>query len=309
MNKITRQIFRSWNIYEETPLIMPTPYKISKFLKASPGAVYKEWKTLFSTGFIKKVILMPSDAIARRTEILFPCTADDTPWKVIDILQEPYFMESMHIYHVYHIKGIPEKINKNRWIGDVRIINSSTKTLGNQIKLILNGIIENDDIITFSNNRDKNSTYDGRDATTSLIPYLAYKDIYKLKLKDIADGVGISTKTVSRKLEKAILNGDLVYFPVLNQAVLAGDNIFICDLFNSEINSGNELLNRFSNMPLVYERYLLFHFNTNSIHILLYYNTIEELETCVNELRTLSSTFIITTNFKMYFNDNVVLDI
>ncbi len=307
MNKIMREILRSWNTYGETTLIRPTPYKISKFLNVTSSMVYKEWKTLFSTGFIKKVILRPSDRFAGRAYVFFSHEVNNTPKEIINVLKKPYFVENINICHIYSTAGIPEQINKNRWMSHIEIINSSSKTLNKQIELVFNGIIKNDDVIMLGNT-ERDSTCNEDNITKQLISSLAYKDIYAFTLNDIADSLKISTRTVSRKLEKIIFNGDLTYFPVLNQSVPTNNNIFTCYLFNSKISSGNELLKKFSNMPLVYERYLLFYFTNNYINIILYYNTTEELETCINELMTISASIITASNFKRYFNDDVIFE-
>ncbi len=307
MDKDLREIFRFWNIDRRKNLLIPTPYKISKILEVAPKTIYKSWDNLFSTGFLQKVILIPSDKIARRESILITSINNGSPMKIIDKINKTYFLEMVHFGYIYHTQNIFSPVDRDRYIYSLRVINSSEAVALDQAMIIMNGLASNDNM--FITGPEKYSTEKLDSITKQIISTIAYKDLYKINFKDIAGKLNVSPRTVGRKFENIMLKGYLTNFPILNQCKLSGYNIFVSTIFNAGITSPDELLDKLSGLSLVYNRYLLYRFTTMYITILFYYKTMEELDTCIEELGGLFSSIVTTTRFNTYFNDHVTLDI
>ncbi len=306
MDKISREIFRFWNINREKNLLIPTPYRISEFLGVLPKTVYKSWDKLFSTGFIQKIILIPSDKIARREHVLVTSINNCFPIKIIGSIKKTYFLEMLHAVHIYYTQNVPAPIDGGRSIYSLEVINSSRAIALDQAVNIMNGIASNDDMLIAGERKYCAEKLDN--ITGQIISAIAYKDLYKIKFKEIADKLNVSPRTISRKFEDIMLKGYLVNFPILDQSKLSGYNIFVSSIFNTGITSPDELLDKLSGLSMAYGKYLFYQFATRYINILFYYKTMEELDTIIVELGSLFSSIIISTRFSTYFNDNVILD-
>ncbi|SMD30177.1 hypothetical protein [Picrophilus oshimae] len=195
MDEITRTIFRSWNWPNEefnTFSTRPTPYNISKYNYINPGAVYKSWHILVDSGYIKKLALIPSNEIVARQVILIPGNSIKIS-KIFDRLSGIYFIESMHLGHIYESSGI-FSINAS-WVFIIEILNSPLNILDKNIRII-NDMLNNEYNILKITNYDYN--FSMPDYLKDLYNSIAYKDIYDINLKVISDRIKKSVKTVNR---------------------------------------------------------------------------------------------------------------
>ncbi len=303
MDEVTRSIFRSWiwpNERFNTFSSRPTPYNISKHNYINPASVYKAWHNLIDTGYIKKLVMMPSDAIASRQLLLIPGDSIKIS-EVFNRLSGIYFIESMHLGHVYESSGI-FSMNAS-WLVILEIINSPFKLLDKNIRII-------NDMLNGKFNIIKATSFDYNfkmpENLNELYNYFAYKNIYDINLKNISEKFKKSLKTINRWTNYMLQNGYFYLTPIIDQKMLSKgflQNIFVVSL---KLDDNKNLQNILNSMPMASQRYLLLR-NIGDISVILfYYENIDELDECMFEISKKFRDFAVITRFTSNFNSDLL---
>ena len=309
MDKAIKTIFRSWNWPSDdsdTFSKRPTPYHISKNSYLNPGSVYKAWNTIFSKGFVRKVIFLPSSNLARRSTAMIMDITKKELDTVVEKLSDVYFVEMTHTGHVYDATGEMGGMKDIGWILILELIDTSSDLLPKQVK-ILSEIIGNCYSINVMYRDNAFDDIKLDQVSSHLSRNISYKSIYDVDAGILSQELGKSRRTVIRKLDLLLRERCFTAFPVLNQAAISGFSVFVVDIKIPDDSNALKVFQEALRLPSVFENYLLYRNDNTTLLLLLSYNSIAELEKCVEELHSAFSDFMVVTRFETFLNKNLNL--
>lgn len=309
MDDITREIFRSWNWPEQGLSKFsqrPTPYNISKFRDFHPSSVYRHFNELFEAGYVRKVVFLPSDPVVKRKAIVLTGARYDEVSKLVSRMKEFPFLEMIHYAHVYRAFGAMEHLTFGDTIISAELIYSNDEQVVKQSNLLSNSLNDGVAVTVLPFNNVKSEV--NVDSKLMLLARnIAYRDIYRTRLSDIASESKISIRTAEQRMDTLLARRLSIAFPLLNQSIIKGFNVAVVtipSLENHDLVSVREMV---MGLETISQRYLLYRHMDGSLNMLLYSESPGELDRCVEELRSLFRTFAVLTRFETYLNDYVVL--
>jgi len=307
MDLLTKEIIRSWNWPSENKSDFskkPTPYNISKNLGIGASLVYKRWKNLFETGFVKKVILLPHDSLVGRQTIIFS-DVEPSDWKQLLLnMENAYFLEKAHFYHTYDAHGTLNKLKNPSRIIMAELINSAQDFKLIQAKLLLS-IMQRDIKIIDLPHFNFYSTISINQKLIPVIRKLSYSNLYALKLKEISPSFNISTRTLNRWMNLVLKEQGLRAFSVLDQAVISGFNTFVLTVPLGNNQDEGSILRQLMRIDLISHNYLAYRIINGLLNVVVYYDFPNELDKCVDEISGFFNDYAIFYRHQTYFNQFV----
>ncbi len=312
MNQATRAIFRSWNWPNKdnnTFSSKPTPYSIYKNYKISPTTAYSAWESLFDNGFVKDVLLMPSNLVAARTNGLIIGALPQHVEKLKSLIKELYFLELVHYGNVYSATGVMEPLMRSGTIISIELVQLPRDVNRKNMKILME-ILKDDQLnLTFRDPVVKDVDFD-LDKYWYLLKEIYYHSLYKVDLDEIAERNKKSPKTVRRHMDQLLQMDALFAYPILDQKTISGFNLFVLNIAlmpGEDINKFSEVL--FSESTLTNRRYLLHRIVDDGMVMLLYYERLSEIDEIMNEFRKYFISMSSLTNFYTLVNPWVTLGI
>ena len=307
MDKTMKTIFRSWNwpSNENNSFSKrPTPYNISRTNCINPGTVYRSWNFMFDRGYVSNVILRPTSIMIERNFAVIVNVPKEEVDIIISKFSKAYFVEMIHTGLVFEASGVFRDVGYTGRILMVEIVNTSPELLDKQLS-ILSELINNKNQIHNLYTSTKTFTEKLDTTTKTLIKLISYKDIYLISTKALANLLGESRKTVSRKLDFLLRQNFFSTFPVLNQSNIVGFNLYLINILVSANSNATIELDKAFKIPSVSENYLLYRIDNTSILLLMSYDSIGEMDRCVKELRLAFLDFIVLNRFETVLNNNI----
>lgn len=306
MDRISKEIFRSWNWPGEGNFNFsnrPTPYNISRDRFLSPSSVYKSWNYLFDNSYVKKVVLLPSDAIARRRAVILSGASHKDVSAIVSKMEDAYFLEMVHYGHVYGAGGVLENLRHDGEMISLELVDSPGELADKQARLV-SGFPRSDiDVIPLPSVTQPTSNL--TEKQIELVRKLAYGDLYKVTLKDTASLINTSQKTAGRWINRIIEENAMYAFPVLNQSAITGFNICVVIAQYETGKQSGSVLDSLKLLELISERYLLYRMMDGTLTLLLYYDSPGELDRIVDELANTFKSYALFTRFETYLNDHI----
>ncbi len=308
MDKTIKLIFRSlnWpghNVQKFSS--RPTPYNISKNLNLNPATVYRNYGSLFSSGYIKNLIFLPSPLIARRQTVEIKGLDSDEIGQTISKLFRIYFVEMAHKGYVYHVSGKMKLSNSTDWLLTVNLIDSSPEIITKQLKILLDfSDLSSREVLV---SKEQYSTLPSMDLNVRrIMDYISYRNMFEVKIKDIAENSGKPVRTVTRKLDDLTRRRYFSTYPLLNQSLVKGFGLFVVVILKDDLKDEVKL-HDVLNLPKLSENFLLYYDSSSYFNILLYYDSMSEMDVCIEEIETLCNSFIVLTRFESFLNSEISL--
>ncbi|MCL4447553.1 MAG: hypothetical protein M1163_04045 [Candidatus Thermoplasmatota archaeon] len=186
------------------------------------------------------------------------------------------------------------------------VVNSSKevfKTVAQQISRITANDAEPILLPTNSRPEELDAKY------VSIMRELAYSDLYRIEIGRTALRLNTSYKTAKRRMDDILRSKSIMAYPLLNQSSIEGFQIaFIYAKYEGNC-SDEDFLKVLKEMPVISERYLLYRFLNGHLTMIIYYNSIGDLESSCKELEHFFPSFLLLTRFETYFNEVVTSSI
>lgn len=307
MDRITRGIFRSWNwpkADSATFAQRPTPYRISKNYSMNPSSVYRRWRQLFDEGHVRKVIFLPSDDLVQRRAVIVTGVNRSDFEAMVSSAGDAYFLELMHFGHAYHASGEMATLRQNGDVFLLEFTTSSEDLVMKQAKLLLRSV--NKDARPLMIPKGNPVEVGLSENVRALARRLFYQDIYAVRLGEIAAAAGVSERTAGRWFNKILEAKALTAYPMLDQSKVEDYRLCIAGIQYDKGMSASVALNRAVSLGLVSDRYLLYRVINGSLSLLMYYNSLGELDRLVDELGSAFSHFEVITRFESRLNEQLV---
>lgn len=309
MDRALLGIFRSWNWpfgSNSTYSQRPTPYNITKSTFMSPSSVYRAWHVLFDKGYVKKVIFQPDDSLVnRKFAILTGVTYSD--FKLLQQkFESAYFLEMIHYGHVYEAYGALRELRNGGEVITLSFVQSSDELLPRQAKIVTENLGNGVEIKHFPSPAPKYKELSEDQARLGLD--LAYKNLYDHDLSAIAKKHNVTVRTVRRRIDALLKERRLYAHPTLNQSVIMGFNTALIMIVVSEPYDENELYSRLSSLENLSKKYLEFLFQNGAVIILVYYDSLHELDQCIEEIREYYQDFAVMSKYETVLNDDVYVN-
>lgn len=305
MDRVTREIFRSWNWPSDgsrTYANRPTPYNISKLKQLSPASVYRKWKALFEEEFVRNVYLVPSERLGARRTVLIMDVDENSVEAAVGRLEDAYFGEMIHTGHLYRSHGTFSKFMDGKDTVTLDLLADSESLALKQANLLFgHGGVKLKAFMLPGENTHK-AILTGKQE--EIMNAIAYKSLYDLDLSHIATQLNISRKTVNRRIDSILAQNMLTAHPILNQSRVRGLNLY---MIVAEIPAGmktQEVHERLIKLNLFGERYLVFRPGVKITGILLYSESPGEIDEISDEITGLIPDNAILTRFTTYFNEH-----
>lgn len=307
MDRVVREIFRSWNWPHDTLKRFsqrPTPYNVSKYCNISPSSVYTKWNELFSRDYVKKVILLPADSLVER-RLVFMTGMGKTDLEALKSrFNQLYYLEMVHTGHIYDAGGSLAPLKTSNDITILEIVGLSEELAQKQL-LILLELINKEAKVIFSLPVIYGPDNGFSGEKEELAGKIAYRDIAEIDIPALSRTLNRSAKTVSRKLDEIAGMGLISAFPVLHQGAFANINSFVVSLPAFGTETSIEILHRALTLGTISERYLLYRFFSGGVNLMLYYDTPSELDQCVDEIASNFHDYSVAIRFETHFNEHV----
>lgn len=310
MDETVKDIIRSWNWPLEATKFSerPNPFNISRKNQLNPSSVYEKWRYLFKSGYVKRLVLLPADSIAKRTTVVLTNVERSDFDAIISKMKDYYFLEKAQFFKIYNAGGNWAPLKKSGDIIILEFVNSSSERRFKQVKLVMNSVSRNYKILRIPRQIDFTSTSISNKLLT-LTQRISYSDLSGLKLEKIASIFEVSRRTVTRWLDDLLKRGGISLFPVFNQSVMSEFNTSVAIYPDSE--KMIRELNHYKKgkSDFLSEKYLFYRCTNGISRILFYYDYPEELDKMTNELASRNSDFALSYRYESYFNDFVEIGI
>ncbi len=306
VDSITKTIIRSlnWPSDGETSFSSkPTPYRICKDHNLSPSSVYQRWNELFGNGYIKKVLFLPSERLVGRFSVIIKGLGLEDAMNISSLGQNAYFLEFVHFGHVYASRGTFSNIVRGGDAVSVELIAPSLDVAVRQAKLLMSNFDLQGRVIGIKKGNLEVKKI--KIKHERIIPSVAYSDLISLSVAGLASSIGLSRKVVKRELDRLVSEMMFYAYPTLNQAAFRDLSLYmlVVHLFSST--ESPEAQKKIMSLPTVADRFLLYRKDGGFMMILLYYESIGEVDSLVGEISAIVKDFIVLTRFETYFNENV----
>lgn len=268
MDKITKEIFRSWNWPSDSFSNFtqrPTPYKISKMRYLNLGVVYKSWNQLFDRGDVRKVYLLPEDWFVDRRVVILPGVGKDDLKLILPFLEKTSFLEMVHFGHIYFAKGNMEVLKNGCETLFLELVDSSDRLVIEQISHLLKGMSRDIGPIHIPY-REFNNT-ELNEKLLDLARKIAYSDIYRIDINSLAEEFLTTPRTVVRRIDTLIDMGTFRSFPFINQSVIAGTNVMVVNGQFPEGKTMHNLMEQVFSKQVISENYLLYRVMADSLNL------------------------------------------
>ncbi|MEM0312916.1 MAG: hypothetical protein QXV17_09885 [Candidatus Micrarchaeaceae archaeon] len=307
MDNLVKEILRSWNWPTEDSTSffqIPNPSNISRKRKLNPTSVYRKWKFLFESGYVKKVMLLPADSLVNRYAVMLKGVEHSDFASLTSKVEDKYFLEKVHFYRVYEAGGNFGSLKRSGGILFLEFIGSSPELKIKQAKLISEQLSRNSRIIPLPQfNRSVPVSLSPK--LLPLLRKLSYSNLYEIDVKSLGSTFNISNRTVRRWFNILLKNDAIFLFPILNQSLISGFNTFVVNISDSKDIIGRLLLKKAMNLDLMRKRYLLYRFINDTLNFILYYDFPEELDDAVNDISSLFKNFAVFYRHETFFNEFV----
>lgn len=301
-------IFRAWNWPfgdNSTYSRRPTPYNITKTTFMSPSSVYRAWHTMFDKGYVKKVIFEPDDALVNR-RFASLTGVDYSDFKLLEKkFESAYFLEMIHFGHVYKAYGSLSHFKRSGDIIHLSFVQSSDELLPRQAKIVTEQMGSKVAVRQFDSPITKREELTEEQRSLGLD--LAYKDLYNHDLDAIAEKHNITVRTVRRRIDSLLKDRRLSAYPTLNQNVIMGFNTAVIMIHIGASYDENALYTRLIKLEHLSKRYLEFLFRNGTVIVLIHYDSLNELDECIEEIKTHFDDFAVFSRFETSLNDNVFI--
>jgi hypothetical protein len=305
MNEIVKVIIRSWNWPSEGSTKFsdrPNPFNISRKNHLNPTSVYKGWKFLFEKGYVKKLIMLPNDSIAKRSMVILTSVDHNDFDAIISKMNDYYFLEKAQFYKIYDAKGNLMSLKKSGDIIVLEFINSSYELRIKQARLIMNPINKNCTIFKISE-QDDSVPVPFDDKLFSLTKKISLLDLSELKLKNVASFFNVSSRTVNRWFDRLLEKREVALFPVFDQSVMSDLSTSVAIIPYRDDTLGKKALSKMMESTLLSNRFLYYRYGNDMMRVLLYYEAPMELDEITYELNKQFDDFALSYRYESYFND------
>ncbi len=217
--------------------------------------------------------------------------------------QNAYFLESVHFGHVYASRGTFSNMVRGGDAVSVELVAPSTDVAIRQTKLLMGSLGIHWRVISIK--KENPEARKAKMKYEQILPAVAYSDILSLSITGLAGSLHLSRKVVKKELDRIVSERMFYAYPTLNQAVFRDLSLYmlVVPLFPSPDRS--ETQKRTMSSSTVSDRFLLYRKDVGFMMLLLYYESIGEVYSLVEEISVLVKDFIVLTRFETYFNENV----
>lgn len=307
MDEIVKEIIRSWNWpLEGTKKFSdrPNPFNVSRKNNLSSGTVYRKWKFLFESGYVKRIIFLPADSIVRRSAVLITGVERKNFNAIILKMKNYYFLEKAHFYLIYDASGVWNTLKNLRSVILLEFVNSTPELKIKQTRLLMSSVSKNYKIIPFAD-YDSSNYVDLDRRLLRLCARLSYSDLNVIDLNKFASDFSVSEKTINRWLDSLLAKRVVALFPVFNQSLISGFNTAVAMISDPDDRSGKLVLGKVMKLDLLFRRYLVYRVINGTLKVILYYDFPEELDKITYELATQFNDFALFYRHETTFNDSV----
>ena len=306
VDNITKTIIRSlnWPGNGETSFSSkPTPYRICEDYHLSPSTVYPKWNELFGNDYVKNVIFLPSENVVGRFNVIIKGAGRDDARNISSLGKNAYFLESVHFGHVYASRGMFRSIIKGGDIVSAELVAPSIEVAIRQAKLLMSNLGLEGRVIGIKKENPEMQKIKMK--YEQILPAVAYSDLLSLSVTGVASSLHLSRKVVKKELDHLVTERMFYAYPTLNQAAFRDLNLYmlVVPLFSSV--KRFETQKKIMSSSTVSDHYLLYREDGGFMMVLLYYESIGEVDSLVGEISAIVKDFIVLTRFETYFNENV----
>ena len=295
VNYIEREIIRSWNWPYKDDIkfsTKPTPYNLSKKLNVPSATVYRYWKSMQENGIMKQLVILPSEKICRRHILVLGNVNEEDFQFLNSIIDDLYFVESIHYFHVFDSIGFDLTGGiKNRGMAIV-LHGNSENIARKRMNIVMNSLKNRDSIVIFMSQEQNCSISIPGILEKKVLMSILFKDLSNMDINKLSEEMRMNNRTFRRYLDSIVSKSYIELYPRMDQPRLSEIKVAVFTLF-SDLNIG-ELLS----MQLIRDRYLLFRRFSSVWNILLFYETSEELENCIKQLKYICTRFIVSLTFR-----------
>lgn len=305
MKRITREIFKSLNWPSEgldTLSRRPTPYNISRNRNLHPTSVYREWRALFDSGVLKKVIFLPADLVVQRHFLIFSDVTKKDFNRITSNIGRMYFLETVGFGEVYGAAGNLRNMEDSHWAITIQLLDSSNVLAPRQAELISSFLGGGYRMVDFPQDRNLSNL---SDKLERVVREVSYEDIYGIRTRELSTRLDIPERTVRRRIDLLLQRRMIHAFPLIDLAAIRGFStaVVLGHLkTNAPIPSMTALVRH---SKVLSERSLNYEVYCGVARILLYFESAEELERAVDELSRIFQNFALLTRYVRVFNEKV----
>jgi len=302
VNSIERNIIRSWNWPNEENnkySSKPTPYNISKMLNIPSGTVYRYWKSIQDHGMMNKLIILPSENLFKRKIFLLSNVQLSDFMELSSLMDDLYFLETIHYFQVYESVGVEFMSHTNNKSIAV-VINQTTDHLARRrLNLILKSLKNKEIRLAYESQPQDNVILKPSETEKKILLKILYEDLNQLNINKLADEIKMNTRTIRRYLDSIVSKSYVELYPKMSQHRVLNHKLAAMSIF-SNVNL-KELLSR----SPIKDRYLLFRKFSTISNILIDYESSEELEACIDQLRDMCGKFFVSLTYRTSISPSI----
>lgn len=295
VNQIEREIIRYWNWPNKENhkfSTRPTPYNISKKLNIPSANVYRSWRSLQEQGLMNQLIILPSEYLCNRKLFLLSNVQLSDFQEMISLLNDLYFVETIHYFQVYESVGLEFMANTNHRCIAIVMNNTNENLAKRRLNLILNNLKNKEICLVYESTPQCSKTLIPNETESRILHKILYEDINRLNISHLAKEIGMNNRTMRRYLDSMVSKSYIELYPRMSQPKVLTHKVAAFSIFSDL--SLKDLLSG----GLIRERYLLLRKFPSVLNILIYYESTEELETCIEELKYVSDGFFVSLTFR-----------
>ena len=273
-------------------------------MKLNPSSVYRKWGYVFERGYVRRVLLLPSDAVSKRRTVLLSGVNNEHIKTLISSMKDAYFLELIHTAHIYHAAGEFTELQRGGQVVALELIGSSDELMLKQVNLICKFERNEVEIVPLPKGEDDSVILS--DSQERFARQFFYSNLYGKRIEEVARSHQISPRTASRWLDRILAMHVMFAYPMLNQAIMEEFRICVISLKHGVDTPRHVVFRRINEMGMVSNRYLLYRFINGTLNMLLYYNSLSELDKCINEMAEEFRDFVVFTRFESKINEQLL---
>ena len=303
------EIFRSWNWPSDSSFSYskrPTPYNISKSKYISPGVIYKAWNIIFGQRYVRKVVFLPVDDIVHRKSLLFTNVTHKLMEKIASQFSNLYFVELLHYGHIYASYGSLSNIRNGGEIILVTCAPSSDDLIIKQAGIIQEFLSHRTRFMALGQGALSSNHLSEMDM--KLLKILAYRDIYNCNLDELTPKLKISARTLRKRIDSVLEKKVLSLYPILDQTAFVGFNVAIIAILLDPAYDTTVMMDSVLRLKTVSDLYLLYMLRNGMVTVLVYYESLRDLDNCIQEVKEHYDNFAVFTKFETLLNEHIVID-
>ena len=204
---------------------------------------------------------------------------------------------------IYRATGEFENLEKSPWAIIAELVGSSNILAKKQTLLVSQLLEFNLPVIDVS---QETSRLDQPINLERLAREISYSDIYSIRVDELSEQLNLSPRTVRRHIDRLLKERILLTFPLINQSVIRGFQTAVAFGITKREISTQSFPKLLKDSPGISEEYLLYKMYGGMNTVLLYYETMDELDQIVEELSKIFDSFALLIRYETIFNESMI---